>query len=512
VTGAEALARTAVAGGIDMVFTNPGTTETHLVAAFEAEPGVRQVLCLFEGVCTGAADGYGRIAGKPAVALMHMGPGLANGLANLHNARRGGAPLVAVVGDHARSHRNVDAPLTSDIASLAGAMSDWVRTTGAPDEVSRDMAAAIAVAQRGAVATLVVPTDCQWSTVDAPIVSIPPWTCGFYEHRVAETAEALQAATPSRAALLIGGRLDEATLRAADRVAHAVGCRLLVDRAPQFQVGSVDVPAPERLEFPSDLLAQQLAALDLLVLAGAELPKAFFATTHSPNHPVQPDTRVQLLAEPEDDVLGALQALVEVLGGPEPDPSSREPVTPPTGALTRESLAAVVGSTQPSGALVVDEAITSGFPYRRLLDRCPPHTWVPVTGGAIGFGLPAAIGVALAAPERTVLALVGDGSAMYTIQALWTQARLGLEVTTIICSNRRYAILAGEYQKAGFGDSQSSAAHLFELQRPELRWPELSASMGVPGTSVNTAEGLRAALMRALEEPGPHLIEAQLVP
>ena len=508
--GAELLARTAAQAGVDTVFANPGTTESHLVAAFDRTPEIRQVLCLFEGVCTGAADGYARVAQRPAMTLLHLGLGLGNGLANLHNARRARSPVVNVVGEHARAHLAADSPLTTDIQGLAAAMSHWVRTNGAPEELSWDTAAAIQAAHQGEIATLVVPTDCQWSTVDEQIVSVNLPVLGFYTARVESAAQALGSRTSGHA-LLIGGRLDEATLRAAHRVAEHTGCRVLVQRSPQMQAMGRSLPAPERLEHFPERLSRQLAGIETLVLAGTAAPVAVFATPGQSGHPLAPQVHTPVLCEPGEHVAAALVALGDALGAPEPPPQSRQPVEEhPAGPLTPATLALSVAATQPEHAIVVDESITTGFVYRTIHDRCLDHDWIPLSGGAIGQGIPSATGSAIAAPDRPVIALVGDGSAMYSVQALWTQARMGLNVTTVICSNRQYAILLEEYRRADLGEPSPTGSAILNLTEPCIGWPNLASSLGVPGVEVSTADELRESLEQALEEPGPHLIAAQI--
>lgn len=507
-TGAEMLARSARAAGVDVVFANPGTTEVHLVHALTNTEGIRNILCLFEGVCAGAADGYGRVTGRPAMTLLHLGPGLANALANLHNARRARTPLINVVGEQARAHLAADSPITSDIAGLAKAMSLWVRTNGAPEEMSWDFAAVVSAALRGTVATLIVPADCQWAPIDEPVVRPTRPVYGFYSARIDQGARML--ADGARSALLIGGRLDADGLAAANRVSAATGCRLFVERTPSIQRSGRGIPMPERLEYFPERAADQLKSIETLVLAGATLPVPYFAVPERSGHVLPASTEVLTLVEPHEDVCGALEGLSDALRAPPVDASTYPRVAPPSGPLTPESVARALAATQPQDAIVVDEAVTTGFVYRQLLDRCAPHDWIPLTGGAIGQGLPVATGAAVAAPNRPVIAFVGDGSAMYTIQALWTQAHLGLNVTTIICSNRRYAIVADEYTRAGFRSPPPSVADLLDIREPALRWSDLARSFGVPAVAVESSEQLQDALARAFSEPGPQLIEAQL--
>ncbi|EUA00869.1 thiamine pyrophosphate enzyme, N-terminal TPP binding domain protein [Mycobacterium kansasii 732] len=201
--GAQALISTLVDGGVDVCFANPGTSEMHFVAALDTVPQMRGILTLFEGVATGAADGYARIADRPAAVLLHLGPGLGNGLANLHNARRARVPIVVVVGDHATYHKKYDAPLESDIDALAGTVSGWVRRTQVAADVGTDTADAVAASRWGPqISTLILPADASWSDGAAPGATAPerPAPAGT---DLASVADVLRSGEPVM--LLIGG-------------------------------------------------------------------------------------------------------------------------------------------------------------------------------------------------------------------------------------------------------------------------------------------------------------------
>jgi acetolactate synthase-1/2/3 large subunit len=511
-TGADALVRTAVAAGLDVCFANPGTTEMPLVAALDRRPGLRPVLGLFEGVCTGAADGFGRMAGRPAMALLHLGPGLANGLANLHNARRAATPLVTVVGDHATWHRDADPPLASDIASLARPVSAWLGVCRAPEELAADTAAAIeaATAPPGGVATLVVPADCAWQPAPdvTPVVrrAVRPQVPG---DRIASAAHALRA---GRAALLVGGAaLGERGVVAAARIRAATGCRALHDTfVARLERGGA-LPVLERLAYFPEQAAASLAETQQLVLAGVPEPVAFFGYPGGPSR-LAPDTCARVvLAEPHEDVVGALEALTEALDAPPRAPAAPAARAPaPTGALDPARLGQVLAALQPEGAIVVDEGLTSSAPWFAASAASPRHTVLGLTGGAIGQGLPAAAGAALACPDRKVIALQADGSALYTLQALWTMAREGLDVVCVLCANRSYRILQIELARAGVAEPGPHARALAELGHPEPDWTALARGLGVPATRVSDADDLAKALGRGLAEPGPFLIEALL--
>jgi acetolactate synthase-1/2/3 large subunit len=506
--------RVARAAGVEVCFANPGTTEMPLVAALDATPGVRAVLGVFEGVCTGAADGYGRMADRPALTLLHLGPGFANGIANLHNARRAGSPVVNLVGDHATWHRAADAPLTSDIASLARSVSAWVRETRTAEELAPDFGEALAAASAppGAVATLIAPADCQWGTVEGPPPKppAPPAAPRVPGARVEAVAEALRASR--RPALWLGGRaLREEGLAAAGRIAAACGARLWCPTFPaRIERGASRTPVERLPYFPEQAIAA-LSGVDRLVLVGAPEPVAFFGYPDTPSRLAPPGAPL-VLAEPSDDAARALADLADALGAPARAPAGERAPRPerPSGPLTPALLGAALAALQPEAAIVVDEGATSGLPYFAAAAGAPPHSYLALTGGAIGQGLPCATGAAIACPGRRVIALQADGSGLYTLQALWTQAREGLDVVNVVCANRAYRILQVELARAGVAEPGPKARALTELGRPVIDWVALARGFGVPGVRVESGEALVEALARALADSGPRLIEALL--
>jgi acetolactate synthase I/II/III large subunit len=509
--GAQALLRTFADSGVAACFANPGTSEMHFVAALDAVPDVRGVLCLFEGVATGAADGYGRMTGRPAAALLHLGPGLGNGIANLHNARRANTPLVAVVGDHATYHKRFDAPLESDIDALAGAVSSWVRRPARAADVGADAADAIAAAMTppGHVATLILPADTSWSDgaePAAPPVPRPPSPVA--DDTLNAVADVLRSGEPC--VLLLGGAaLRRPGLEAASRIAAAGYARLIGETFPARLERGAGIPPVERLAYLTEMASAQLAGARRLILVGARSPVSFFAYPGRPSSPVPDGCQVYVLAEAGDDAPAALAALADLVA-PDAKPAPQQPGRPglPDGELTGESAAAVIGALLPEEAIVCDEANTSGIWLPAATAGGPPHDWLALTGGAIGQGLPLATGAAIACPGRSVIALEADGSAMYTISALWTHAREQLDIVTIIFSNRRYAILGMELDRVGATAGGQAARRLFDLSKPDIDFAALAGGMGVPATRANTAGELADQLRNALAEPGPHVIEA----
>ena len=512
--GAQALIRTLVDAGVTTCFTNPGTSEMHFVAALDSVPEMRAILALFEGVATGAADGYARMSDKPGATLLHLGPGLGNGLANLHNARKGRVPIVNIVGDHATYHTKYDAQLQSDIETVARNCSSWVRTSQSTDALGRDAAEAVAAAYGppGQIATLILPADVSWSDGGQP-AAVPerPAPPVASDDVVEAAARALRGAG-DRAALLVGGRaLREPGLAAASKIAQATGAQLLCEVFPTRLERGAGVPPVERLAYLAELAGVQLAGLKHLVLVDAKAPVSFFAYPNKKSYLVPDGCEVHDFVRGTDDALGSLDALVEALDAGAIEPhraAAARPERPAAGELTADSVCQAIGALLPEGAIISDEAQTSGVTLAMHTAGAPRHDLLALTGGAIGQGLPVAVGAAVACPDRPVLALGGDGSSMYTIQALWTMAREGLDVTTVVFNNRSYAILNIELERVGAESGGAEAKAQLDLAGPNLDFVKMATSMGVPAVRAETNEGFVEALERSFSEPGPHVIEA----
>jgi acetolactate synthase-1/2/3 large subunit len=509
VNGAQALIASLVGAGVDTCFMNPGTSEMHFVAALDSVPQMRGVLALFEGVATGAADGYARIAGRPAAVLLHLGPGLANGLANLHNARRAHTPVLVIVGAHATSHVRYDAPLQSDIEALARTVSGWVHTSGTTRDLAQDAMRAVAAARAGQIATVVLPADVSWSdgAAPAPARPIPP----PHPHLHAPGSTALLNA---QAMLFLGGgALSERGLRAASRISAATGVRLLAETFPARMERGAGLPSVDRLAYLAEQAEAQLAGTANLILAGARPPVSFFAYPGQASDLVPAGCEVSVLAEPDQDAEAALEQLADLVAAGTPPVLAAPALLPAEpGPLNAISLANTVAASLPDGVIIADEANTSGFALPMALAAAPRHTLLTLTGGSIGQGLPVATGAAVAAPDRPVLSLEADGSALYTIQALWTQAREQLNVTTVLINNAAYAILRLELARTAAGPPGERAARMLDLSGPTPDFTAISTGLGVPAVRVTTAEGLDQQLRRAYAEPGPHLIEAIVPP
>ncbi|MDJ0657428.1 MAG: acetolactate synthase large subunit [Xanthomonadales bacterium] len=509
--GAKALIDTLIKAGVDTCFTNPGTSEMHFVAALDST-GMRAILCLFEGVATGAADGFARMADRPAATLLHLGCGLGNGLANLHNARKARVPMINIIGDHATYHTQYDAQLQSDIETVARNCSTWVRTSTSTGQLATDAAEAVRVAAGppAQIATLILPADVSWSqgaaAADIAAVAAPP---SADDDVIEEIAKVLKGGKKS--ALLLGGRaLREEGLRAASKIAEKTGSKLFCEVFPTRLQRGAGVPPVERIAYLAEMASVQLNDFENLVLVDAKAPVSFFAYPGKKSYLVPDRCTVHKLVELEQDALKSLDKLVSAVGA-----SDTAPVLPggerpdlPGGRLTAPKVCQSIGALLPENAIISDEAQTSGVQLPAFTAGAPKHDLLTLTGGAIGQGLPVAIGAAVACPDRPVLALIGDGTAMYTNQALWTMVNEDLDVTVIIFNNRSYAILNVELERVGAEGAGAKAKSQLDLSEPPIDFVALARSMGMSATSVSTAEGFNKALRHALSEPGPHLIDA----
>jgi acetolactate synthase-1/2/3 large subunit len=513
VNGAHALLATLRANNVTTCFANPGTSEMHFVAGLDDFPEIRGILCLFEGVATGAADGYARVTDSPAATLLHLGPGLANGWANLHNARRARVPILNIVGDHATYHARYDAPLQSDVGALASALEGWHRTSMSCDDIANDAADALRAAYGppGRVATLILPADTSWnelSTMPASWPVAPRPSLGDPDER--DVARAIEALRSKRTALLVGGTaLDAAQLNLAERIAAATSSKVLVETFPTIMERGAGVASPERLIYVAEFALAQLKEVDALILLGARDPVSFFAYPNVASALWPPECELINLAPPGINSSRTLEELADAVGATPIAMDAEELPPAPTGELTTQSLAAALAATLPEDVVVSDESNTAGVHFYGAARFAPRHTWMTLTGGAIGMGLPLALGAAVGSGRR-VVALEADGSMMYTLQALWTMARESLDVTVVALANRSYAVLNFERQRVGVIGEGSTSQRLLEIDNPVLDLCALATGQGVPSVRVTTADELVTALRRSYSTPGPMFIEAVL--
>lgn len=512
--GAQALIQTLVNGGVEVCFTNPGTSEMHFVAALDRVAGMRAVLGLFEGVCTGAADGYARMAGKPAATLLHLGPGLGNGIANLHNARRAQSPIINIVGDHATFHLQHDAPLTSDIVSLAKPVSAWIRSGQDATTISQDAADAITAANTspGQIATLILPADTAWNESREPLSLIaPPPAPTINQKAIDEVAQVLRKGEPT-VIMMAGEALLEKGARFASRIAQATGARLIANTPTKRMQGGAGRPAIRRIPYPVPAALKMLSGTAHMVLVGTAPPVSFFGYPNTPSWLAPEGCQIHTLATPQEDIVGALEALVEALHIPDELGMLYKLNRPdlPTGQISAPKVWQSVSALMPEQTIICDEAVTSSAGAGKWMAVAPPHDWLFITGGAIGIGLPMATGAAVACPDRKIISMQADGSAMYTVQALWTQAREQLDIVTVLFNNRAYRILQGELQRVGADTSARKAQSLLNLNNPDINWTHIAHGMGVQATRATTMEAFNKQLQSAIRTSGPHLIEVLL--
>ena len=515
-TGAEIILSTAADAGVEICFANAGTTELPLVAAFDTVKSIRPVLGLFEGVCTGAADGYARMKQKPVLTLLHLGPGFANGIANLHNAKRARSPILNIIGQHATWHLNADPPLNMDIASLARTVSGWYRQSASVEALSRDVAEGLAASLYGQVSTLVVPADHQWAEHKSDKITLPEFAFDRIDQATIATARKLlkEAQKP---ALILGGRaLRKPSLAAAAEIQVKTGCGLLRITFPAYVDSGEGLPIVRPIPYVPGQARALLGIYDTLILAGTNEPVAFFGYRDGRSFLLNDQQCHFRIDTDKQDVAVVLEELARALdaetGKNKTGSILAQYALPelPSGTLNAEKMCATIAAMQPEHCIVVDEGVSSTAPYYSYAPFLKPYSQLNVTGGAIGHGMPLALGAALACPDRKVINIEADGSAMYTIQALWSQAHEKANVITVICSNRKYLIIELECLAAGYTSLGAEARALMNLTNPALDWVGLSRGMGVPAASVTTAEELTREFNAALKESGPHLIEVIL--
>jgi acetolactate synthase-1/2/3 large subunit len=513
--GAESLLTTLLRNDVNVCFANPGTSEMHFVAALDRVSNMRCVLGLFEGVVTGAADGYARMLDRPAVTLLHLGPGLANGLSNLHNAMRANSPIVNVIGDHATYHRQLDAPLTSDIEGTARPFSHWIRTSANADSLASDAVAAVAAARSapGRIASLILPADAAWNEVSIAPPEANSASLVSPQARPADTAidaaaQILQS-NGTTALILAGQATRQASLELAGKISVATGARIYSQTLTSRVTRGADRVAVERIPYPIDQAIDVLKDVDNIILVGAMAPVGFFAYPGKPGTLFQPGTRIHELVSAAGDIPYALEALTEAVGAKQSMAIKVALDLParPSGSITPEKIGQLLAATLPANAIVVDESITTGRTFLAATQSSHPHDWLMPTGGSIGFALPVAAGAAIACADRQVVCLESDGSGMYMPQALWTHARESLNILTIVFANRKYQILRNEMQNVGVTDIGPNAAGLLDIDNPEINWVSLAKSFGIDARRVDTMDAFSGAIDAGLATQGPYLIE-----
>ncbi|MCY4657216.1 MAG: acetolactate synthase large subunit [Gammaproteobacteria bacterium] len=512
--GADRLISSLISCGVDTCFANPGTSEMHMVQAIDRSEDFHAILCLFEGVCTGAADGFGRMRGRPASTLLHLGAGLGNGIANLHNCRRAATPLLNIVGDHAIHHVAYDAPLTSDIEAVAKPVSSWIRTSRSSTSMDLDVWDAVQSTlsnhpdSLGNISTLIVPADCAWS--ESTERSLPPITQNLVAADPAKVEQVAQVIDSDTMILVDGNGLTEEGVKSAGRIAKKTGCRVFTPTFPARVESGPDLPLIHRLPYFPEQIIELLQPVQKLVLCGGAAPVSFFAYPSLPSHLVPDHCAVLQLAHRHEDVATTLQNLADSLGAKDYDPANgTRPEVPTSGETSVRSVATMLAARIPDDAIITGDSGGGGAAFP-LMQRTVGHTWLNLTGGSIGDGGPVGVGAAVACPDRPVFALLGDGGAMYTNQFLWTAARENLNLTTVIFSNQQYNILEVEYLRTGVNEIGKRAASLFDLSNPQLDWVKLAEAQGVPAMRASSCEQFIDGLDASNSTDGPFLIEAMV--
>ncbi|MCH9272268.1 acetolactate synthase large subunit [Pantoea ananatis] len=510
--GAESLLHTLVANDINVCFANPGTSEMHFVAALDNVPSMRPILTLQENVATGAADGYGRMMGRPACTLLHLGPGLANGLANLHNARRASSPIINIVGDHSASHLQYDAPLTSDIKGFARPVSKWVHSSSSARDIGADAAIAVKVAREhpGNISTLILPADTAWTEAEGAVGCIDAPVIPHVSDETIERITKLLSQGRKTAIIMRGNTLQERGLNAAGKIAAHTGARLMCDTfTPRLQrgVGRVLV---ERLPYFSEDVVEFLKGTELMILVGTKPPVSFFAYPDKASWLAPVNCQFAVLAQPQEDGVAALEKLVEACGATDANVVTAEYNVPKyelSGPLSPNFIMSVVARYLPENAIIADESASSGFPHYEITATAAAHDYLNLTGGAIGSMMAVSIGAAVACPDRKVVTLQGDGSAMYILPALWTQARENLDIVTVIYANQAYSILNNELKRVGAINHGSKAASLMSLKNPSINWIQVARGLGVNAIRAETRAEFENAFLSSMLERGPRVIE-----
>lgn len=515
---AQNLVRALLDNGVDTCFTNPGTSEMHMVAALDQYQQMHSVLCLFEGVASAAADGYGRVKGTPACTLLHLGPGVGNGLANFHNARKAASPIVNIVGDHARDHLPLDAPLTSDVEGICRPVSKWVQTVKAPEEIGDITIEAIIASQSGVqgVSSLIIPADCAWAEVmdsehtPTSPKDIPSPALISDAHKAAGLAALKTAKNPI---VYIGGKVcNGEALEQAAKLAHHFGAKLIIETFPAKLSRGEGRAVPTKLGYFVAQAERDLENCDLLFVIGTKPPVSFFAYPNAKSE-LTPDSAKTFIVGGDDvSTTRALADMVKQIGANDFERAVYQaPIIEDEALdLSPKHVGAALCRHMPQGSIICDDSNTSGAGVYPLTQTAKAHDWLCLTGGAIGIGLPMAVGAACAAPDAQIIALSGDGAAAYTLQALWTQAREKQNIINIIFANHSYRILNIELKRVGAGEPGKAAKSMLDLSDPKMDWVKLGEGFGVPSVRANTVGEFEAALIHAVKTAGPHLIVAEI--
>ncbi len=509
--GAESLVHTLVGHGLQVCFANPGTSEMHFVAALDRIPGLRCIPGLQENVVTGMADGYARVSREPAITLLHCGPGLANGLANIHNAKKARVPMLNIVGEQATYHAKYDPPLATDTIALAKSSSHWVKRVRKSVEVGKAAAEAIraARASAGQIAALILPSDASWNEGGKVATPLKPKSALKIDMRNARKAARILREKRNVLLLLGGSALMADSQKHAAAIQVKTGCRIMAESINSYhQRGQGRLPI-ERVPYPAQVAIDVLKDVEHIITICSRAPLGFFAYPGFPSHHYPPKATVTSLCSVEQDAVEALAALADELSAAPAEAQTAHRPTIPKGKPSSAGLGVMLGAVIPEGAIIADESVSLGGELYTGSHAAAPHDWMMVTGGAIGYGMPCATGAAVAGAGRRVINMQADGSAMYTVQSLWTQAREKLPVTTVILSNRKYQILIAEYGNVG-ANPGPTAMNMLDLGNPDMDWVKIANGMGVEAAKTTTLEGCAELMLHSYRSPHPFLIELEI--
>ena len=515
--GAAAFFKSLTHNGVEVVFSTPGTSEMQVVDEI-GYSDLKVVSCIFENTVTGAADGYYRIANKPALGLLHVGSGVTNALANMHNAARAGSSMIIYNGGVHQNHEVNDPEHGAKLRSpeLALAAADWIYEARTSHDLGQAAVQAVQAASRenGKIAFVYGPNNAVWGDTSLQLAKATPGKkTRVDQYTIKDVADSLIAG--KKTAFILGGdALSEAGLNLLARIAEATDSTLYREWVNMKLIdGGAGRPAVKRVDIDSNLAREEFAAFDQVVLVSARIPAPPFSYQSMPFTSLPEDLHVKTLAPKDSDVIAALQDLAKAVGVSRRVKTVNQRVKPaaPTGALNGLSIVASVVNALPKNAIVIDESWYEGYTLHAQLDFAEPHTlMLGAVGGAIGGGIPLAIGSAVAAPKRKVVVITGDWSMMQGIQSLWTVANQNLDICVVCLNNAGSASLESELARVRKGDAMPKSLEMVDLVNPTIDYGEVSSGLGVPHTVATTAAEFHKQFETAMNTKGPHFINAKV--
>jgi len=515
--GAQAFFKVLLDGGVDTIFGCPGTSEMQIIQEL-GQTNVHAVLGLQENVVTGMAHGYGVMTGKPSLSLLHVACGISNGLANMHNGRRAGAPMVVFAGGVAANHEvnNPEHQMLLRPQQIAAAATDWQREALTSDLLADCAAEALQVANTGygKVAMVFGPAQTFWEEAtileDQTRPPIPPRRVSA--STIKEIAESIQSG--KKTCLLLGGHaLREEALEVAGRISAATGAELWQDYiVARLQRGAGRVPV-KRIPYVVEAGVEALKDFEQIVLVGNQIPIPTFSYKGKPLTKVPEGCAIKTLGTTECDLLQALTDLADAVNAPAKAPvhQDRAKGVAPTGVLNEAAICQSIVAAMPDNVIVVDEGNMESFNFPELTAGAAPHDFMQApTGGAIGAGASVAIGASVAAPDRKVVCLEGDFSLNLNIMSLWTMAKQNSNICLVIMNNGGSQALRMELARVRPGDETDKALDMLLIRDPEIDYVKIAEGNGLSATRATTAEEFHQQFVAAMKKKGPHVIDAQV--